>query len=165
MSHSNVDIHSLIMKINCRIIQPNIVLVSRAFRHQLIIPDFVGFTKDIEEIFWKCKSNTSGKNASDMQLARVNPDLWGLSLCTVDGQRFSIGDSSVPFTLQSCGKPLTYAIALEQLGADLVHQYIGQEPSGQNYNELVLDYNSKTGETLTESLRRLIDFFYFYIYI
>lgn len=134
---------------NHRIIQPNIVLVSRAFRHQLIIPDFPGFTKDIEEIFWKCKSNTAGKNANDMQLARVNPDYWGLSLCTVDGQRFSIGDTNVPFTLQSCSKPLTYAIALEQLGAYLVHQYIGQEPSGRNYNELVLDYNSEFKLRLT----------------
>lgn len=84
-----------------------------------------------------------------MQLARVNPDYWGLSLCTVDGQRFSIGDTNVPFTLQSCSKPLTYAIALEQLGAYLVHQYIGQEPSGRNYNELVLDYNSEYKMRLT----------------
>ena len=37
---------------------------------------------------------------------------------------------------------MTYAIALEQLGAELVHKYIGQEPSGRNFNELVLDENS-----------------------
>lgn len=76
------------------------------------------------------------------QLARVNSDFWGVSVCTIDGQRFSIGDSNVPFTLQSCSKPLTYAIALEILGQELVHQYVGQEPSGRNFNELVLDYNS-----------------------
>uniref|UniRef100_A0A336LR31 glutaminase n=2 Tax=Culicoides sonorensis TaxID=179676 RepID=A0A336LR31_CULSO len=146
------------------VIQPNIVLIARAFRHQLVIPDFLGFTKDIEELFWKCKSNTDGKVASYIpQLARVNPDYWGLSLCTVDGQRFSIGDSNVPFTLQSCSKPLTYAIALEQLGADLVHQYIGQEPSGRNFNELVLDYNKKphnpminAGSILTCSLLKTL---------
>ncbi|XP_063219642.1 glutaminase kidney isoform, mitochondrial isoform X2 [Bacillus rossius redtenbacheri] len=40
-------------------------------------------------------------------------------------------------------KPLTYGIALEMLGSDLVHQYVGQEPSGRNFNELVLDYNKK----------------------
>lgn len=40
-------------------------------------------------------------------------------------------------------KPLTYAIALEKLGQATVHQYVGQEPSGRNFNELVLDYNSK----------------------
>lgn len=127
-----------------RVIAPNIVLIARAFRHQLVVPDFLGLTKDIEEIYWKCKSNTDGKVASYIpQLARVNPEFWGVSVCTIDGQRFSIGDTNIPFTLQSCSKPLTYAIALEKMGQEVVHQYVGQEPSGRNFNELVLDYNSK----------------------
>ncbi|KAL7298140.1 hypothetical protein TKK_0009141 [Trichogramma kaykai] len=127
-----------------RVITPNIVLISRAFRHQFIIPDFPGFTKHIEDFYWKCKSNGEGKVASYIpQLARVNPDNWGVSVCTIDGQRFSIGDTTVPFTLQSCSKPLTYAIALERLGQEVVHQYVGQEPSGRNFNELVLDHNKK----------------------
>ncbi|XP_037035921.1 glutaminase liver isoform, mitochondrial isoform X2 [Bradysia coprophila] len=126
------------------VVAPNIVLLAKAFRHQFVIPDFLGFTKDIEEIYWNCKSNRDGKVAAYIpQLQRVNPDYWGVSVCTIDGQRFSIGDVNVPFTLQSCSKPLTYAIALEKLGQDLVHQYVGQEPSGRNFNELVLDYNKK----------------------
>lgn len=128
-----------------RVISPNIVLISKAFRHQFVIPDFNNFTKDIEDIYWKCKSNTDGKVASYIpQLSRVNPEYWGVSVCTVDGQRFSIGDVNVPFTLQSCSKPLTYAIALEKLGQEVVHQYVGQEPSGRNFNELILDYNSES---------------------
>lgn len=146
---------------NFRVISPNIVLISRAFRHQFVIPDFQGFCKYIEEFYWRCKNNTEGKVkiyrgayqtwytliysqvASYIpQLARMNPDYWGVSVVTIDGQRFSLGDTNVPFTLQSCSKPLTYAIALDQLGADLVHSHIGQEPSGRNFNELVLDYNS-----------------------
>ncbi|KAI4484128.1 hypothetical protein M0804_007584 [Polistes exclamans] len=127
-----------------RIVNPNIVLISRAFRHQFIIPDWQGFTKHIEDFYWKCKTNTEGKVASYIpQLARMSPDYWGVSVCTIDGQRFSIGDTSIPFTLQSCSKPLTYAIALDRLGQEVVHQYVGQEPSGRNFNELVLDYNKK----------------------
>ncbi|XP_076636309.1 glutaminase isoform X3 [Colletes latitarsis] len=127
-----------------RVINPNIVLISRAFRHQFIIPDWSGFTKHIEDFYWKCKSNSEGKVASYIpQLARMNPDYWGVSVCTIDGQRFSIGDTSIPFTLQSCSKPLTYAIALDRLGQEVVHRYVGQEPSGRNFNELVLDYNKK----------------------
>lgn len=103
------------------VIAPNIVLISRAFRHQFIVPDFANFTKEIEDIYWKCKSNADGKVASYIpQLARMNPDYWGVSVCTVDGQRFSIGDVNIPFTLQSCSKPLTYAIALEKLGQEVV---------------------------------------------
>ncbi|PSN58059.1 hypothetical protein C0J52_02050 [Blattella germanica] len=100
------------------VVSANVVLISRAFRHQFVIPDFQGFTKHIEDFYWKCKSNTEGKVAAYIpQLARVNPDLWGISVCTIDGQRFSIGDVNIPFTLQSC--------------------------SGRNFNELVLDHNKK----------------------
>lgn len=126
------------------VIAPNIVLITRAFKSQFVIPDFQDFVKDIEEMYWIGKGNSDGKVASYIpQLARMNPDYWGISVCTIDGQRFSIGDVTVPFTLQSCSKPLTYAMALETLGPEIVHQYIGTEPSGRNFNELVLDFNSK----------------------
>ncbi|XP_034476481.1 glutaminase liver isoform, mitochondrial isoform X3 [Drosophila innubila] len=126
------------------VVSPNIVLIAKAFRQQFVIPDFSSFTKDIEEIYANCKANTSGKLADYIpQLARYSPNLWGVSVCTVDGQRFSIGDVDEPFTLQSCSKPLTYAIALEKLGPKVVHSFVGQEPSGRNFNELVLDQNKK----------------------
>lgn len=123
---------------------PNIVLIAKAFRQQFVIPDFSSFTKDIEEIYSKCKSNISGKIADYIpQLSRYSPNFWGVSICTIDGQRFSIGDVDEPLTLQSCSKPLTYAIALEKLGPKVVHSFVGQEPSGRNFNELVLDQNSE----------------------
>lgn len=76
------------------------------------------------------------------QLKRMNPNYWGVSIVTIDGQRYSIGDVNIPFTIQSCSKPLSYGIALDLLGNDVVHQYVGQEPSGRNFNELILDHNS-----------------------
>ncbi|KAG8193509.1 hypothetical protein JTE90_003721 [Oedothorax gibbosus] len=127
-----------------RVIKENIVLISRAFRNHFVIQDFPDFVKCIEDFYWKCKVNTGGKVASYIpQLAKYNPDYWGVSICTVDGQRCSIGDTEIPFTIQSSGKPMNYAIALTELGSDIVHQYVGQEPSGRMFNELVLDYNKK----------------------
>lgn len=126
------------------VIASNIVLITRAFRSQFVIPDFQDFIRDIEEMYWSTKANTEGKVASYIpQLARASPDSWGVSICTIDGQRFSIGDVTIPFTLQSCSKPLTYAMALDTLGPDVVHKYVGTEPSGRNFNELVLDDNMK----------------------
>ncbi|XP_047529386.1 uncharacterized protein LOC125065661 isoform X2 [Vanessa atalanta] len=147
------------------VISPNIVLITRAFRSQFVIPDFQDFIKDIEEMYWSAKSNTDGKVASYIpQLARASSENWAVSVCTIDGQRFSIGDVNVPFTLQSCSKPLTYAMALETLGPDVVHKYVGTEPSGRNFNELVLDYNMKphnpminAGAILVCSLLKTLD--------
>jgi hypothetical protein len=42
------------------------------------------------------------------QLARVNSNQFGIAVQTVDGQIWTHGDADVPFTLQSCSKPITY---------------------------------------------------------
>lgn len=126
------------------VIRENIVLISRALRHHFVIPEFQDFCKHLEDFYWRCKVLDGGKVASYIpQLAKYNPDYWGVSCCTIDGQRYSIGDTDISFTIQSCGKPINYAIALSELGADIVHNYVGQEPSGRMFNELVLDHNNK----------------------
>ena len=76
-------------------------------------------------------------------MSRFDPDKWGLSVCTVDGQRFTLGDVNEPFTIQSCSKPFTYGINLDKLGPEVVDKYIGQEPSGRDFNEICLDSKSK----------------------
>ena len=84
--------------------------------------------------------STQGEVANYIpQLATVGKDKWAMSVCTVDGQRYSLGDVNVPFTLQSCSKPFSYAICLNELGPDLVHNYVSHEPSGRSFNEIVLD--------------------------
>jgi hypothetical protein len=47
------------------------------------------------------------------------------------------------YLFQSSSKPFTYSVCLNELGANTVHQYVGQEPSGRMFNELSLDFNSK----------------------
>ena len=58
--------------------------------------------------------------------------------------RFYLGDVSKAFCLQSVSQPLCYAIALNDLGEDTVHEYLGQEPSGGNFNQIKLDHNSES---------------------
>ncbi|XP_063870622.1 glutaminase liver isoform, mitochondrial-like isoform X2 [Scylla paramamosain] len=128
-----------------KVIQDNIVLISRALRHQFVIPEWHEFTQYIEEFYWSAKTLTGGK------LARFHPDLWGVSVCTVDGQRYDIGDTNINFTMQSCSKPITYAIALNELGNETVHKYVGTEPSGRMFNAIVLDYNDKPHNPLVNA--------------
>jgi len=124
--------------------EPNIILVTQTMKNKMVIPEFPAFCQRIKDIFLRCEDNTDGKVATYIpQLARSDPSLWGLSICTVDGQRYSLGDVDALFTLQSCSKPFTYAICLKELGPEVVHKYIGQEPSGRNFNEICLDKSGK----------------------
>jgi glutaminase len=125
-------------------ISDNIVMISKAFKNDLVIPEFADFSKDILKIYQSCKDNDSGKPADYIpQLARVNPKYWGVSVCTIDGQRYNMGDTETPFCLQSTSKPLNYSLAVSDMGPDKVHKFIGQEPSGRSFNELTLDHNNK----------------------
>jgi glutaminase len=115
-------------------------LIKDAIQGNLIIPDFAGFVKEIKSIFDTTKLNEDGKVASYIpQLGRVNPDQYAVSICTIDGQKASFGDSEKFFCIQSISKPINYAIALETFGEDIVHQHVGREPSGISFNGLVLN--------------------------
>lgn len=117
-------------------------LLRNALTGNLVIPDFKEFCQSLEAIFNETKNIDDGKVADYIpQLARVNPEQFALSICTVDGQRFSIGDFDTNFCLQSVSKPVNYCIVHEDLGEDTVHSHIGKEPSGMVFNELSL--NSK----------------------
>uniref|UniRef100_A0A8C8D0N9 glutaminase n=1 Tax=Oncorhynchus tshawytscha TaxID=74940 RepID=A0A8C8D0N9_ONCTS len=111
----------------------NILLLTQAFRRKFIIPDFEVFASNMDQLYYSTQRQEGGHVADYIpQLAKFSPNLWGVSLCTVDGQRHSAGDTKVPFCLQSCVKPLEYAIAVHEIGTEHVHRYVGKEPSGLN---------------------------------
>ncbi|KAJ8349676.1 hypothetical protein SKAU_G00248060 [Synaphobranchus kaupii] len=125
-------------------VQSNIVLLTQAFRKKFVIPDFLSFSSHIDELYGSAKKLSGGQVADYIpQLAKFSPDLWAVALCTVDGQRHTVGDTKVPFCLQSCVKPLKYAIAVHDHGTDYVHRFIGKEPSGLRFNKLFLDEDDK----------------------
>ncbi|MFJ2587365.1 glutaminase A [Streptomyces sp. NPDC087538] len=73
------------------------------------------------------------------QLARTDPDAFGLALISMDGHRYSAGDAGAPFTMQSVSKPFVYALALSVLGLDEVCRWVNAEPSGEAYNAISLE--------------------------
>jgi glutaminase len=73
------------------------------------------------------------------ELARVNPDDFGLAIMTAKGRLCTVGDVDVPFTIQSVAKAFTYCIALEILGAEGVQARVGVEPSGDAFNAIEFD--------------------------
>uniref|UniRef100_A0A6C0LWP3 glutaminase n=1 Tax=viral metagenome TaxID=1070528 RepID=A0A6C0LWP3_9ZZZZ len=73
------------------------------------------------------------------ELGKVNPDLFGISVCTSSGKIIEIGNTDIDFCLQSTSKPFSYCIAREKLGRNKVHSHVGYEPSGQAFNAFVLN--------------------------
>jgi len=146
----------------CRCVSESLNIISMTLRNQLIIPSWTQFCAVIQDIYKDCKAINTGKVANYIpQLARANPDEFAVSICTVDGQRISFGDSKKFFCFQSVSKAFNYAIAASDLGADTVHKYVGQEPSGRLFNEICLDSKNiphnpliSTGAIVISSLLR-----------
>ena len=83
-------------------------------------------------------AETGGEVASYIpELSKADPDRFGISLATLDGHVYEVGDTRVPFTIQSMSKPFVFALALDALGAARVESAIGVEPSGDPFNSIL----------------------------
>jgi len=102
------------------------------------------FGKILDEIAGRIKPQLGkGRVAAYIPaLARVPARKFGMAITTVDGDTFSIGDASEPFSIQSVSKVFTLALALERVGTKLWRR-VGLEPSGNPFNSLVqLEYEN-----------------------
>ncbi|CAK9085193.1 Glutaminase [Durusdinium trenchii] len=97
----------------------------------------------LRQIYGRLSQLGEGKVADYIpELAQANPNDFGISLCTVDGQTIEVGDCQKMFTIQSASKPFTYGLAIEDHGCEAVLQKIGVEPTGEAFNSIVLDETS-----------------------
>lgn len=138
VKYNNTDHINLAQFID--ITKHNFLLIEQALSGNLVIPNFENFCAIIKEIYEKTLANKGGKVADYIpQLLRVNPEFYAVSICTIDGQRLSLGDADKYFCLQSTCKPVNYCIAQQENGAEKVHQHIGKEPSGHGFNVIALN--------------------------
>jgi glutaminase len=129
-AHTTLDCDGFV-----RLVAPQAVIFMDAFSEQLVIPDWKTFVTDVTYHFDRTAPITDGQTAQYIPILRdANPNKWGLSMCSIDGQRFSIGDYETPFTLQSVSKPVTYALCLALEGEEEVDKWIGVEPAGRPFN-------------------------------
>jgi len=77
------------------------------------------------------------------ELKRANPAHFGIALATIDGHIYEVGDSAVPFTIQSVSKAFVFALALDLVGEERVEAAIGVEPSGEAFNSIRLTNDNK----------------------
>ena len=134
------------------LLEKNNLLLSNIIRDNLIIPKWDSFCQKIDQIYFELKGNKKGNVASYIpQLAKVNPELFSICITSIDGQQYSIGDYDYSTSVQSCSKPISYCIAVEEHGEAIVHNHIGREPSGKNFNELCLDEHNLPHNPLINS--------------
>ena len=62
------------------------------------------------------KTNTDGKNADYIPyLANINKNLFGISICLLNGQTIEVGDSEYRFGIESVSKVHTAPIRSERI--------------------------------------------------
>jgi glutaminase len=119
------------------------------------------FEAQLNDIFDEISQITTGDVATYIPaLSTADPNWFGVSVVTVDGHRYDIGDVEQPFTMQSVSKPFAFAMALEKHGLESVLERVGVEPSGDPFNAIEVDVASRrphnpmvnTGAILTTSL-------------
>ena len=70
------------------------------------------------------------------ELARIDPQLFGLAVIDTQGNVAAGGDCDTPFSIQSISKMFTLTLALGKAG-DRLWQRVGREPSGTPFNSIV----------------------------
>jgi glutaminase len=93
--------------------------------------------EDITKIYNKLKNTKGGKNADYIpELANVDPNLYAISIYTVDGETINVGDYTHEFAIESCSKVFTLALALEKFGIPYLKKQIGVKKSHEAFNSI-----------------------------
>jgi len=106
---------------------------------------------DINNIYKKLKKSHIGQNADYIpELKKVNPNLYAISIYTVDGQVYNIGDYETEFAIESCSKVFTLSLVLEKYGIPFMKKNIGE-------GKTLIKFNS-INETLENKLHTINSF-------
>lgn len=71
------------------------------------------------------------------ELGKADGSQLGVSVFSITGERMSVGDTRVRFSIQSISKIFSLAIALDLCGEETVFRNVGMEPSGDPFNSLI----------------------------
>jgi glutaminase len=107
--------------------------------------DLAGLQADVQAVVDELQSNRAG----EMYAAAVkgaDPEDLAVAVVLVDGRSFGAGNTAARFPLMSVSKPFTYALAVEQRGADFMLERIGVSATGLPYNSVAAGAVRRTTE-------------------
>jgi glutaminase len=97
----------------------------------------------ITRLYDEFRGNITGALADYIpELAKVEPNQFGIALTSNQGKTAWRGDASQPFTIQSVSKALTFAMLLERVGPAETYRYVGVQPMAEPFNAITLNPQS-----------------------
>ncbi len=92
----------------------------------------------LQAAYDKYKGLKEGANADYIPvLAKVDPNIFGITLVTTDGKIYSVGDVKSEVSIQSISKVFTMARVIEESGKEAISGNMGVDATGQVFNSIV----------------------------
>jgi glutaminase len=92
----------------------------------------------VNAAYAKYQSLHEGKNADYIPaLAKVDPNLFGIALVSVDGKVYTAGDVSTEVSIQSISKVFTMAQVIQEQGLESIENRIGVDATGARFNSII----------------------------
>jgi len=96
------------------------------------------YQQALDGAYAKFKDLKEGKNADYIPaLAKVDANIFGIALVTVDGKVYTTGDITSEVSIQSISKVFTMAKVMEEQGPDAIKNNMGVDATGQVFNSIV----------------------------
>jgi glutaminase len=97
-----------------------------------------GIQAAVDAAHAKFRTLKEGKNADYIPaLAKVDPNLFGIAVVTVDGQVYTAGDVKTEVSIQSISKVFTMAQVIQEQGVESVEKQIGVDATGARFNSII----------------------------
>ncbi|NPU95095.1 MAG: glutaminase A [Gammaproteobacteria bacterium] len=92
----------------------------------------------LQSAYSKYKVLKEGANADYIPaLAKVDSNLFGIALVTVDGKVYSVGDIKSEVSIQSISKVFTMTLVMDESGVESIANNMGVDATGQVFNSIV----------------------------
>jgi glutaminase len=92
----------------------------------------------LKAAYAKYKDLKEGANADYIPaLAKVDSNIYGIALVTVDGKLYTTGDITSEVSIQSISKVFTMALVMEESGTQAIFDNMGVDATGQVFNSIV----------------------------
>jgi len=92
----------------------------------------------VDSAYKQFQNLKEGKNADYIPaLAKVDPNLFGIALVTVDGKVFTAGDVKTEVSIQSISKVFTMAQVIQEQGLEAIEKRIGVDATGARFNSII----------------------------